>query len=128
MRPKECDCIGNPPKGGTYSEGGGQPEVREVFEQLRGDDFLPYPGAWDYFLCWRRAWRRKRSTWWRARPIRKCLRAYASTWDGIRNEYMRTSAPRFSLSRDVEGAEVEVFTGAQRFVEGKTSGNNLRNA
>jgi hypothetical protein len=52
----------------------------------------------------------------------KLLRAYASTWDGIRDEYMRTQAPPDFLRRDMEGAEVEVFRRAQRLLKEKRQG------
>ena len=54
--------------------------------------------------------------------MRKSLRAYASTRDGIRNDYLRTPAPRDALRCDVEGAEIEVFSGAQRLLKEKRPG------
>jgi len=50
------------------------------------------------------------------------LRAYASTWDGIRDDYLGTPGTPDFLSCDGEGAEVEVFHGAQRLLKEKRPG------
>lgn len=73
IRSKKCGCILNPRTGKTYFEGDGQPEVRQVLQHLRGDDFCHIGAHLDYFLGLPRASWRKSSTWWRSRPIRNLL-------------------------------------------------------
>jgi hypothetical protein len=79
---------------------------REVWQPyLRRGDSLRYRRTSDHFLCLRRAWWRK-----------------PSTWDGIRDDYTpaqeRPDFPRC----DAEGPEVELFWGAQRLLKEKRPG------